>query len=49
MVQLDGGVCCAPLSAAPLAESEAVELAKVFAALADPGAAPAPQPRGRRR
>ena len=36
MVQLDAGVCCAPLSAAPLAESEAVELAKVFAALADP-------------
>ena len=35
-IQLDGGVCCSPLSAAPLAESEAVELAKVFAALADP-------------
>ena len=36
LVQLDDGVCCAPLSAAPLAEREAVELAKVFAALADP-------------
>jgi len=32
----DGRVCCAPLSAAPLQEPEAVELAKVFAALADP-------------
>ena len=36
IVQLDDGVCCSPLSAAPLAESEAVELARVFAALADP-------------
>ena len=35
-VQLDGGVCCAPLRAAPLAEDDAVELARVFAALADP-------------
>ena len=35
-IQLDGGVCCAPLSAAPLAEVDAAELARVFAALADP-------------
>src|SRR5260370_41348866 len=35
-VSLDGGVCCAPLSAAPLAEADAAELARVFAALADP-------------
>ena len=35
-VELDEGVCCAPLSAAPLAEDDATELAKVFAALADP-------------
>src|SRR6476620_197201 len=36
LIELDEGVCCAPLQAAPLAEDEAVELAKVFAALADP-------------
>ena len=36
IIQLDAGVCCAPLSAAPLAVAEAEELAKVFAALADP-------------
>src|SRR4051812_41100754 len=36
LVQLDAGVCCSPLSAEPLAESDAMELAKVFAALADP-------------
>ena len=36
IVRLDGGVCCAPLSAAPIAVAEAEELAKVFAALADP-------------
>jgi ArsR family transcriptional regulator len=36
LVQLDSGVCCAPLSAAPLAEGEAAELARVFAALGDP-------------
>ena len=36
IVQLDGGVCCAPLSAAPLSETDAVELARVFAALSDP-------------
>jgi ArsR family transcriptional regulator, arsenate/arsenite/antimonite-responsive transcriptional repressor len=35
-VQLDDGVCCAPLSAAPLAVADATELARVFAALADP-------------
>jgi ArsR family transcriptional regulator len=35
LVQL-GGACCAPLSAAPLEEAEAAELAKVFAALGDP-------------
>ena len=36
IVRLDGGVCCAPLSAAPIAEGAAAELAKVFAALGDP-------------
>jgi ArsR family transcriptional regulator len=36
LVQLDDGVCCKPLSAAPLSESDATELARVFAALADP-------------
>jgi ArsR family transcriptional regulator len=36
VVRLDDGVCCAPLLAAPLADAEADELAKVFAALADP-------------
>ncbi len=30
------GECCPPISAAPLAEEEAVELARAFAALADP-------------
>src|SRR3954452_22642406 len=29
-------VCCPPISAAPLAETDAAELAKGFAALADP-------------
>jgi ArsR family transcriptional regulator len=36
VIELDEGVCCAPLLAAPLAEDEAAELARVFAALADP-------------
>src|SRR5438067_4296510 len=36
VVRLDGGVCCAPVLAAPLAEAEAEELARVLAALADP-------------
>jgi len=36
VVQLDGVVCCAPVLAAPLAEAEAEELARVLAALADP-------------
>lgn len=36
MIELDEGVCCAPLQAAPLAEDEAAELARVFAALGDP-------------
>ena len=36
LVELDGGACCAPLSTAPLGEDDAVELAKVFAALSDP-------------
>jgi len=36
VVELDGGVCCAPLQAAPLTDDEAIELARVFAALADP-------------
>lgn len=35
-VELDGGMCCAPLLAAPLADDEAGELARMFAALADP-------------
>ncbi len=35
-IELDDGVCCAPLSVAPLAEDEATELAHVFAALGDP-------------
>jgi ArsR family transcriptional regulator len=35
VVQLDG-VCCAPLTAEPLGEDEAIELARVFGALADP-------------
>jgi ArsR family transcriptional regulator len=35
-VQLDEGICCAPLLAAPLADDDAAELAKVFAALGDP-------------
>ncbi len=29
-------LCCAPLAAAPLAEGDAAELARAFAALADP-------------
>ncbi|MBA3655347.1 MAG: helix-turn-helix transcriptional regulator [Actinobacteria bacterium] len=36
VIELDDGVCCAPLLAAPLAEDEATELARVFAALGDP-------------
>ena len=36
LVRLDDGVCCQPLSAAPLAEADAAELARLFAALADP-------------
>ena len=36
VVELDGGVCCAPLTAAPLAEDDAIELARLFGALADP-------------
>lgn len=36
LIELDEGLCCAPLQAAPLSEDEAAELAKVFAALADP-------------
>jgi ArsR family transcriptional regulator len=36
LIELDAGVCCAPLLAAPLADDEAAELAKVFAALGDP-------------
>ena len=36
VVELDEGVCCAPLMAAPLSDDEATELARVFAALADP-------------
>jgi ArsR family transcriptional regulator len=36
LIELTDGVCCAPLQASPLAEDEAVELAKLFAALGDP-------------
>src|SRR4051812_42728748 len=36
LIELTQGVCCAPLQASPLAEDEAIELAKVFAALGDP-------------
>jgi ArsR family transcriptional regulator len=36
MIELDEGVCCAPLRAQPLADDDAVELARVFAALGDP-------------
>jgi len=36
VVELDDGVCCAPLRSAPLAVDDAAELAKVFAALGDP-------------
>jgi ArsR family transcriptional regulator len=36
LVELDDGVCCAPLRAAPLDEGDAEELARVFAALGDP-------------
>src|SRR2546429_8656808 len=36
LIELDEGVCCSPLMAAPLAEDEAVELARVLAALGDP-------------
>ena len=36
MVQLEDGVCCAPLSSAPLTEADAAEMAKLFGALADP-------------
>ena len=36
VIELDEGVCCSPLLAAPLADDEATELAKVFAALGDP-------------
>ena len=36
LIELDEGVCCAPLRVAPLGEKEADELARMFAALADP-------------
>src|SRR2546421_8104930 len=36
LVELDEGMCCAPLTASPLNEDEATELARLFAALADP-------------
>jgi ArsR family transcriptional regulator len=36
LVELDEGVCCAPLLASPLDEDDAAELARIFAALADP-------------
>ena len=36
LIELDAGVCCAPLQVAPLGDDEATELARVFAALADP-------------
>ena len=36
MIELDDGVCCAPLRAEPIGEDESIELARVFAALGDP-------------
>lgn len=36
LIELDDGVCCAPLQIAPLGEEEATELARMFSALADP-------------
>ena len=36
VIELDEGICCAPLLAAPLGDDEAAELARVFAALGDP-------------
>ena len=36
LIELNDGVCCAPLQASPLHDDEAVELARVFAALGDP-------------
>jgi ArsR family transcriptional regulator len=36
LVELDEGVCCAPLLASPLGEGDAAELARMFAALGDP-------------
>jgi len=36
LIALDDGVCCAPVTVAPLTEDEAVELARMFAALSDP-------------
>jgi ArsR family transcriptional regulator len=36
LIELNDGMCCAPLRTAPLADGEAVELARMFAALADP-------------
>jgi ArsR family transcriptional regulator len=36
LIELTDGVCCAPLQVSPLEEAEATELARVFAALADP-------------
>jgi ArsR family transcriptional regulator len=36
VIELDSGMCCAPLLAAPLGDDEATELARVFAALGDP-------------
>ena len=36
LIELADGVCCAPLRSSPLAEEEAAELARIFAALADP-------------
>ena len=35
-LELEGGLCCASIVDAPLAESEAVDLARVLGALADP-------------
>ena len=32
---IDTAACCTPLSVAPLAEADAVELARIYAALAD--------------
>jgi ArsR family transcriptional regulator len=36
MVTFDGGACCSPVLASPMAEAEAEQLARILGALADP-------------